>query len=245
MKDWTFFWSTFDHLLSVIFFFSCPSADGIQWTRSAFCLWGCIWLDRNIERQYGKHMGIYNSWCLGDVILLISVILELFHYACCFSRAPLIKHTQTEMKKAPGWCWELESKRQIKKWWNRGEKGSGGILLFAGSVIRTTSSDYRRVFASIHVNGLSLSVHMFRRRVLPPCLCRQWPIPFIASRSVCAEASEESVSDRRLASVSNLPQCKADDIVKEGSRTNGVPAYVIIPNGLFNGYIWNVYMQLQ
>lgn len=97
------------------------------------CLWGCIWLDRNIERQYGKHMGIYNSWCLGDVILRISVILELSHYACCFSRVPLIKHTQTEMKKASGWCWEVESKQQIKKKWrNRGEKGSGGILLFAG-----------------------------------------------------------------------------------------------------------------
>lgn len=144
------------------------------------------------------------------------------------------------MKKASGWCWEVESKQQIKKkWWNRGEKGSGGILLFAGSVIRTASIDYRRVFDSIHPNGLSLFT-CFGGGFYPLACATSGRF-----RGVCTEASEESLSDRRSASVSNLPQCKADVIVKEGSRTNGVSTYVIIPNGLFNGYIWNVYMQLR
>lgn len=136
----------------------------------------------------------------------------------------------------PGWCWEGEQ----KKWWNRGEKGSRGITLFAGSVITTTclSGPYW-LQACFRFHSLQQPVFVlwpcvdpgFHPRVHTAC-CWLVLVPLEGFAW-----TQESVSD--------LCECWADDIVKEGSCTNGLSTYIIIPNRLFNGYIWTIYMQLQ
>lgn len=80
-------------------------------------------------------------------------------------------------------------------------------------------------------------VAVCRPRISPSCPRRLLLIGFSASCGVCVDILEESVSD--------LCERWADDVVKEGSHTNGPATCIIIPNGLFNGYIWTVYMQLQ
>lgn len=93
--------------------------------------------------------------------------------------------------------------------------GSRGLPLFPGGVIRTACLSE----APLTTAAFSLPF----ARTAAVCLLAGFTllsVPLAADSfdASCVEVWEESASDRRLASVSDLPECKADDIVKEGSE---------------------------
>lgn len=140
--------------------------------------------------------------------------------------------------KDPGRCWEGELKQQIEEVMEqRRKKGSRGITLFAGIVITTTClSGPSSLQACFWFHSLQQPVFVLWMCVDPRVhTARCW--------SVLVPLVGFAWTSWRNLSV--LCECWADDGVKEGSRTNGLSTCIIIPNGLFNGYIWTIYMQLQ